>query len=111
MDDLIEFCGVGCLSYGDFIMPLLSNNIKSPHAELRQAAAYGLGVLAKHGGETFAKFLSENLSALVDLIQKPDSRSLENIFATENAISAFTKIIQFNNSMVWVAFVPWLYSI
>lgn len=104
MDDLIEFCGLGSLAYSDFILPLLSSNIKSPHSELRQAACYGFGVLAKHGGETFAKFLSENLSNLVELIQKPESRLLENIYATENAISAVAKIIQFNNTMVRLMF-------
>lgn len=100
MDDLIEFCGPKCIEYQEIFLPLLSQNLKSPHSELRQAAAYGIGVLAKHGGETFAKYLSETIPVLLALIQDPNSRIDDNIYATENAISAITKIIQFNNSMV-----------
>ena len=79
MDDIIEFCGVKCIEYKDIFLPLFTTNLKSSHVELRQAASYGFGMLSKHGGETFAKVL---------------------VHATENAISAITKIIEYNNSMV-----------
>lgn len=100
MDDIIEFCGVKCIEYKDIFLPLFTTNLKSPHPELRQAAAYGFGVLAKHGGETFPKILADTLPSLVSIIQDPNSRLAENVNATENVISAITKIIQFNNSMV-----------
>lgn len=100
MDDLIEFCGPHCIEYKDFFVPLISSNLKSPHPELRQAAAYGLGVLAKHGGDTFAQVMADNLPVLIAIIQDGSSRLAENVCATENAISAITKIIQFNSSLV-----------
>lgn len=100
MDDIIEFCGAKCIEYKDVFLPLFSTNLKSQYPELRQAASYGFGVLAKHGGETFSKILAENLPSLVAIIQDPNSRLAENVNATENAVSAVTKIIQFNNSMV-----------
>ena len=110
MDDVIEFCGPKCLEYQEIFLPLISNNLKSPHYELRQAAAYGVGVLAKHGGDSFAKYLSETIPVLLALIQDPNSRLNDSVCATENAISSITKIIQFNNSMVDVdALIPcWL---
>ena len=80
------------------------NNLKNPHSELRQAAAYGIGVLAKHGGKTFEQFLADNIPTLVAIIQDSNSRNAENIYATENAISAVTKIIEFNGGMVCVFF-------
>jgi len=100
MDDIIEFCGVKCIEYKDIFLPMFAANLKSPHQELRQAAAYGFGVLAKHGGESFAKILAENIPTLVSVIQDPNSRLAENINPTENCISAVTRIIQYNNSMV-----------
>lgn len=101
MDDLIEFCGLKCIEYKDIFIPLFTNNLKSPHAELRQASAYGFGVLAKHGGDSFASILAENIPNMVAIIQDSNSRLAENVNATENAISAITKIIQFNNTMVY----------
>lgn len=100
IDDIIEFCGAKCVEYQEVFIPLFTTNLKSPHTELRQAAAYGFGVLAKHGGDSFAKVLAENISPMVTIIQDPNSRLAENVHATENAISAITKIIQFNNTMV-----------
>lgn len=114
IDDIIEFCGVKCIEYKDIFIPLFNTNLKSPHTELRQASAYGLGVLAKHGGDTFAKVLADSVPSLVAIIQDPNSRLAENIHATENAISAITKIIEFNNSMIdvdavlscWLTWLP-----
>lgn len=100
IDDLIEFTGVKSIDYKDFYLPLLMNNLKNPHSELRQAAVYGIGVLAKHGGKTFEQFLADCIPTLVAIIQDSNSRNAENIFATENAISAVTKIIEFNGGMV-----------
>lgn len=59
---------------------------------------YGWGVLAKFGGDTFAQNIADIIPVLVSLIQSPDGRSEENINATENAISAVTKMIQYNSS-------------
>ncbi|KAI7692873.1 Importin-5 [Sarcoptes scabiei] len=114
VDDLIEFTGSKCVEYENFFLPLLVNNLKSQHAELRQAAAYGFGVLAKHGGKNFEKILSENVPTLMAIIQAPNSRNDENIYATENAISAITKIMEFNGGMVdidsllpcWLGWLP-----
>lgn len=114
MDDLIEFCGLKCIEYKDIFIPLFTNNLKSPHAELRQASAYGFGVLAKHGGDSFASILAENIPNMVAIIQDSNSRLAENVNATENAISAITKIIQFNNTMIdvdsllscWLSWLP-----
>lgn len=60
-----------------------------------------MGVLAKHGGDTFAKILADSVPIMVAIIQDPNSRLAENVHATENAISGITKIIEFNNSMVF----------
>lgn len=85
---------------------------KSP--EVRQAACYGLGVLGQFGGEQYAQSCAEGIPRLVQVISDPNSRDDENINATENAISAVTKILKYNNYSlnveeilpVWFSWLP-----
>ncbi|CAM4933712.1 unnamed protein product [Rotaria socialis] len=84
-------------------------------AEVRQAAAYGFGVMGMNGGPVYARACAESLPALFTLVSASDSRSVENNTATENAISAVTKILKFNNTCVdnidklhhiWLSWLP-----
>ena len=45
----------------------------------------------------------EAIPVLIKIIQDPESRSIENLSATENAISAVTKICKYNHGNVNVA--------
>ena len=74
--------------------------VSSPQPEVRQAAAYGCGVLGQFGGPGLAAAAAQAVPLLCEVIQSPDSRAVENINPTENAISAVTKILQFNGSAV-----------
>jgi hypothetical protein len=58
IDDVIEHGAQHCLKYQNFFLPLLFSGIQSSHAEIRQASAYGFGVLAKFGGDSFANTCS-----------------------------------------------------
>lgn len=114
MDDVIEHGGPHCAKYENFFLPLLLTGIQSTHSEIRQASAYGLGVLGKYGGESFAKGCSECIPLLVRMISDPNARLAQNITATENAISAVTKILQYNSSQIdvdsilpiWLSWLP-----
>ena len=68
--------------------------------KVRQAAAYGFGVMGMNGGHIYARACAEALSPLFTMITAPDSRLAENNTATENAISAVTKIFKYNSSSV-----------
>lgn len=97
---LILFVGPACVKYQDiFLEPMLAG-LQSSQAEVRQAASYGCGVLAQFAGEQFASACARALPLLAALIAEPESRSVENITATENAISAVTKIIKYNHSQI-----------
>ena len=74
--------------------------VSSPQPEVRQAAAYGCGVLGQFGGPGLAAAAAQAVPLLCEVIQAPESRAVENINPTENAISAVTKILQFNGSAV-----------
>ncbi len=56
--------------------------------------------MGMNGGPVYARACAEALPRLFALITAPDSRAAENNTATENAISAVTKIFKYNNSCV-----------
>ena len=68
--------------------------------KVRQAAAYGCGVMGQFGGPGFAQWCKEAIPRLVQVIQAPDSREQENVNPTENAISAVTKILKWNQGAI-----------
>lgn len=92
--------GPACIKYQDiFLEPMLSG-LQSSEAEVRQAAAYGCGVLAQFGGAQFAAACAKAVPLLAAVIAEPDARSVENLNATENAISAVAKIIKYNHDRI-----------
>nr|CAD7427512.1 unnamed protein product [Timema monikensis] len=113
-DDVIEYGGPNCVKYQQhFLGPLLSY-LSDEKAEVRQAAVYGWGALAQFGGESFAAVCAEAVPRLVKIITDPESRTIENINPTENAISAITKILKYNSSRLnvqellphWLSWLP-----
>lgn len=76
------------------------NFITHKQGEVRQAAAYGCGVLAEFGGPGFAPVCAQAIPLLVQVIQDSDSRSEANLNPTENAIAAVTKILKYNSSAI-----------
>lgn len=114
MDDCVEFTGQHSIKYKEFFLPLFINGMRSEHPEIRQASAYGFGVIGKNGGPSFAQDCAQSIPILVQMIQDPESRSDLNNLATENAISSVTKIMQYNNSHlnvneiipVWFSWLP-----
>lgn len=53
-DDVIQYTGPACIRYKDTFIPLITEGLRSPHAEIRQSSSYGWGVLGQFGGEQFA---------------------------------------------------------
>jgi len=99
-DDLVEYTGPECQKYESIFLARMLACVSSPQPEVRQAAAYGCGVLGQFGGPGLAAAAAQAVPLLCEVIQAPDSRAVENINPTENAISAVTKILQFNGSAV-----------
>ena len=99
-DDVIQFTGAHSHRYTQFFLVRMAESLADPSAEVRQAAAYGFGVMGMNGGPVYARACAEALPALFTLITAADSRLVENNTATENAVSAVTKIFKYNNSCV-----------
>jgi hypothetical protein len=57
-DDVMEFTGPAAINYQHIFVPSLLAFLGDQSSEVRQAAAYGCGVMAQYGQETFSrKFL------------------------------------------------------
>lgn len=95
-DDVIEFCGPSSVKYQEHFVQAMLHYVTDSQAEVRQAAAYGCGIMAQYGGAAYAPYCPSALVELVKVINDPSSREVDNISPTENAISAFTKILKWN---------------
>eukprot|EP01135_Chromosphaera_perkinsii_P006621 Nk52_evm23s554 gene=Nk52_evmTU23s554 len=94
-DDLVEFTGPASVQYQAYFCPALLEYCNDKATEVRHAAVYGVGVAAQYGGESYVQMCSEALPRLKLVIEHSDSRNAENVHATENAIAAVGKIIQY----------------
>nr|CAG4651581.1 EOG090X00U8 [Triops cancriformis] len=113
-DDIIEFAGPESIKYQEFFLQPFLNFLADKSGEVRQAAAYGWGVLGMCGGSAYAAACAQAMPRLIEMINAPDSRGPENINPTENGISAVTKILKFNSSALnvsdilplWLSWLP-----
>lgn len=101
-DDVLEYCGPESIKYQEYFLKRLIEQIVDETAEVRQASAYGCGLMAVYGGPGYAQACASCIPLLIQVINDGESRSVENLQATENAISAVTKILKNNNSSVAV---------
>lgn len=113
-DDIIEHCSPASFKYVEYFLRPMLQSICDSSPEVRQASAYGIGVMAQFGGENYRPFCTEALPQMVSVIQAPDSKTKENINATENCISAVGKIMKFRPECVnvdevlphWLSWLP-----
>lgn len=99
-DDLIEFCGEHAWEFRDSFIGPLARGLSDPSAEVRQAAAYGIGCAAQHGGDVFADLVAQSLPSLFAVTEQADAREIDNVYATENASVSIAKVCRFNSSKV-----------
>ena len=99
-DDVLEYLGPESIKYQEFFLKRLIEQIVDETPEVRQAASYGVGLMAMNGGPQYAQPCATAVPLLIQVINDRESRSVENIQATENSISAVTKILKFNSSAI-----------
>jgi len=93
-DDFIEACGPASFPYANIFVPSMLRYINDTHPEVAQAAAYGIGVMATHGGSHYAPFCKQALPGLMEIVKNENARQFGQILATENALSAIVKIMR-----------------
>ncbi|XP_078381779.1 importin-5-like [Oculina patagonica] len=99
-DDVIEHTGSASFKYQEYFLRPMMNYVLDRNADVRQAACYGCGVMAQYGGEEYVSACAEVVPVLFQAIKAEDSRSRENVNATENAISAVAKICKYNRGNI-----------
>ena len=99
VDDLAEYLGVeklGATLWKQLASIILTYATRAEH-ELRQAACYGIGSLAKSGGAAFAEIAVQCLTTLGAAIEvKEDKKHHEEwAAARDNAVSSIGKIMKY----------------
>ncbi|XP_023601082.1 ran-binding protein 6 isoform X2 [Myotis lucifugus] len=113
-DDIIEHCSPTSFKYVEYFRWPMLLNTRDNNPEVRQAAAYGLGVMAQFGGDDYHSLCSEAVPLLVKIIKCANSKTKKNVIATENCISAVGKILRFKPNCVnvdevlphWLSWLP-----
>lgn len=91
--DMVDNCPQAASQYvAQIVPPMLSSADMSFPADIRTAAAYGLGVCAAKLGPAAAPFASQIMSTLLGLLRHPESRVGDNEDATDNVVSALGKV-------------------
>jgi len=96
-DDLIDYAPNSAHKYQQHFLEPLHHYVSDSNAGVRQAAAYGVGALAvKFPGASsqYATFCTNCIPVLAKVINAAGSREEENISATENCISAVSKVFK-----------------
>jgi len=110
LDDMVEHLGPTYFAPDQYMMIVQTvckfANYKS--ASLRQASAYGIGVIAQHGGEAFAAHSEMCLAALDQAIQFQMSQAVSDKnekktqfnHARDNAIASLGKILRYQKALI-----------
>ncbi|PVI07059.1 importin subunit beta-3 [Periconia macrospinosa] len=99
-DDVLEFCGPQSWNYHQHMIQPIINGMQDSVPANRQAAAYGVGVAAHRGGEAWSEFAAASLPTLFQIVQRPNAREDDDVFATENACASIAKVLHYNTAKV-----------
>ncbi|GJP49341.1 hypothetical protein CLOM_g8564 [Closterium sp. NIES-68] len=114
-DDLAENMGDAAASYFPAFLPHILEAVLDPLPEIRQSAAYGIGICAQHGGAAFTPYVPDTVARLGQVVSSADSKGELSVSATDNAISALGRLCEhqaqapFDSAhvlSVWLAYLP-----
>jgi hypothetical protein len=113
-DDVVEFTGATSMPLLQHFLLPLAEYMVDPNPGVRQAAVYGIGLCAQHGGDQIVSLIDPLMKRLGQVITHQEARSEDNVHATENAISAWGKFCQFQGHRIdlaqalahWVSWLP-----
>lgn len=112
MDDMVEFLGPAYLqSNYVFVAREIIKHCNSSIAAVRQAASYGIGIMAEKAGPAFSEISNDCLMGLKLAIEyqmpasvKEKKTKVKQFYhAKDNAVSALGKVIKFQAATTDVA--------
>ena len=111
-DDIIEHCSSDGAStrYIPVLLPAFFTYATDEATEVRQAAVYGLGVLAQHASAVAFDDASQQEAArrLLQVVDAPDAFSEDHASASDNAVSALGKLCRRSETISAAALPHWL---
>lgn len=100
-DDVVLHGGDRGLECIPEVLPAMRMYSGDPNPDVRQPAAFGVGVCAQLGGAMFANAGGAGaVQVLEQVVSAPDARSDSNASATDNAISALAKVLEYQPACV-----------
>lgn len=115
-DDIIEHGAPDqrVLQYAQQVLPSMIQFLSDKDTDVRQSAAYGVGVCAEVAVQPFSAVCQQAFEGLNKLVADPQARTEENAATTDNAISAMGKIAFYHSNMldanaivpVWLSMLP-----
>jgi HEAT repeat protein len=90
--DYLEHLGSDSVSAWPLFMEQLFSAVTDPNVQLRQAACYGINVASRI--PEFATVAAQAVQRLLMTIEQPNSKSEDNIMATENAVAALGHVCE-----------------
>ncbi len=110
LDDMVEHLGPSYFAPDQYqiIVQTVCQFANNKSASLRQAAAYGIGVIAQHGGDAFAPHIQMCLSSLESAINyemsgkvnTKKSKSTQFYHARDNAIASLGKVLKYQKNLI-----------
>lgn len=100
MDDVIQYSPAGAAKYANQVLPQLLQGSADQDPGVRQSCVYGLGRTAEHRQGDFKPHAQNAVNIVLAIINDSDARSEENILATENAVGALGKFLEFHPECV-----------
>ena len=110
LDDMVEHLGPSYFAPNDYmvIVQTVCKFASNKSAALRQASSYGIGVIAQHGGESFANHSELCLNSLNQAIQfqmtgrvnEKKEKSTQFHHARDNAIASLGKILKYQKALI-----------
>ena len=110
MDDLVEHLGPSYFSPDDFqsIVQAICGFCDNNSSSLRQASAYGVGVIAQNSGDAFQAYSDLCLQSLKNGIEYPinpkvhEKKEKLQIYnhARDNAIASVGKVIRYQTPLI-----------
>jgi importin-5 len=94
-DDVLEYCDQQSFRYSDRIIQPIVNGLTDDFAANRQAAVYGVGVMAQKGGASWTQVVAQCLPLLFQACSRPNARDEDDVYATENACASIAKVLHY----------------
>lgn len=99
LDDIIQYSPAGAAKYVQQVLPYLLTGAADADAGIRQCCVYGLGRAAEHRKFDFEPHVQGAIQVVLAMLNDPAARSDDNAMATENAVGALGKILEFHPNL------------